>query len=77
MQKARGQERRNFDSLKSWGIKLPKGFVERRRKVERRHPEISEGSLEEFETLMKISKGKKSENTEPSTTGFDLLLGRL
>ena len=77
MRQARGPERRNFDSLRSWGINLKKGFFERRRKVERRNPELTEGSLEEFEALMKISKEKKSEPTEAQATGLDLLTGHL
>ena len=77
MRKARGVERRNFESLKSWGIKLPKGFVDRRRRVERRQPEVGEASLEEFEALMRISKERKPESTEASATGLDLLTGHL
>ena len=77
MRKARGVERRNVESLKSWGIKLPKGFVDRRRRVERRQPEVAEASLEEFETLMRISKERERERTEAPATGLDLLTGHL
>ncbi len=77
MRKARDAERRNFDSMKSWGIRLPKGFVDRRRKVERRHPEVTEGSLDEFQALLESRKENKSGNTEPTDTALDLLTGRL
>lgn len=77
MRKARGLDRRNFDSLKSWGIKLPKGFVDRRRQAERRQPEVGEASLEEFEALMKIAKEKKPAGVEAPTSGFDSLTGHL
>ncbi len=77
MRKARGKERRNFDSLKSWGIRLPKGFVDRRRKVERRQPEVTEGSLDEFQSLLESRKEKKSGITEPADTALDQLTGRL
>lgn len=76
MRKARGPERRNPESLKSWGIKLPKGFVDRRRQPERRKPEIGEASFEEFETLMKLAKEKKTTATE-EPSGFDRVAGRL
>ncbi len=77
MRKARGPERRNFDSLKSWGIKLPKGFVDRRRQAERRQPEVTEASIEEFEALRKIAKEKKPSSLDTPPSGFDQLAGRL
>jgi hypothetical protein len=77
MRNARGTDRRNFNSLKSWGIRQPKDFVERRRQAERRQPEVGEASLEEFETLMKLAKDKKPEHAETPDSGLDKLIGHL
>ena len=77
MRKARGEERRKWECLQGWGIKIPKGFVDRRRKVERRKSDVTEGSLEEFESLMKSLKEKNNEIAEPTVSGFDQLNGRL
>jgi hypothetical protein len=74
MQKTRGPERRKWDSLKSWGIVLPKGFVERRRSVERRRPAVTESSFEEFDRLMKSFKETNNGVKETQATGLDRLI---
>jgi len=66
MQKIRGEERRKWDSLKSWRIRLPKGFIERRRSVERRRPAVTESSFEEFDRLMKSFKETGTGIKEPA-----------
>ena len=60
MQKARGQDRRKWNSRRGWGLKLPDGFNERRRRVERRMPVVGEGSLDEFERLTKSLAQRKN-----------------
>jgi hypothetical protein len=75
MKKARGPERRKWDSLKSWGIEQPKGFIERRRSVERRRPEVAESSFEEFERLRQSFKDANKGITEPAIPVAGRLFG--
>ncbi len=68
MHKARGPDRRKWSTRTDWGLKLPEGFVERRQQVERRMPAVAEGSLDEFESLMKsvaTREGREREAADP------------
>lgn len=75
MQNARGVDRRRWDSLKGWGLKLHDGVVERRRQVERRMPAVAEESLAEFEKLVRCLARKKRLERETLDLVFGLAKG--
>ena len=64
MQNARGPDRRKWNSRWGWGLKLPEGFVEHPRQVERGMPFVAEGSVAEFERLMTSLARKKRRKRE-------------
>lgn len=52
-------------------IKLPENFADRRRQAERRHPEIAEASLEEFELLMSAKTTQITDTAQDTGSGWD------
>lgn len=53
----------------------PKGWAERRRRVERRRPEVAEASLDEFLSLMAALSASRAElSKKPPPRGWDSLL---
>ena len=66
MQKERGEERR------TWEIGPPRGWADRRRKVERRKPEVNDGSYDEFESLVAAMKARSAEIIEQTVSSWDI-----
>lgn len=76
MQKARGPDRRKWNSRRGWGLRLPEGFVERRRQVERRMPAVAEGSLAEFEELKQAVARRSKRKREAKARELDSAAAR-
>jgi hypothetical protein len=62
--KARGPDRRKWNSRQDWGLKSPEKFVERRQQVERRMPDVVDGSLAEFKRLTLSLTAKREREPE-------------
>lgn len=73
MKKARGLDRRNCDSVANWDSKPAKGLLDRRHTVERRRPFVTDGCIDEFETLVKFSRLRKEANPGQIATWPELV----
>ena len=70
MHEMRVQKRR------TWEIGPPRGWADRRRKVERRKPETTDGSYDEFESLVAAMKARSAEIIEQTVSGWDIPIHR-